>query len=164
MTMTDARTAMDRRPWGHFIDGQWREPVSAEIVEIVEPATGAVFATVPRATAAEVDMAVRAARRAFDSGPWPRLSGRERSRILHGLADALWRHRDELAETVVRQGGCTITQAHGLQVYQPIELLHGYADLAARNPVETTDISGGAFAGGGGPVGHTVVIREPAGS
>jgi aldehyde dehydrogenase (NAD+) len=143
---------------GHYIAGAWRAPLSAEVVEIVDPATGAVFATVPRATVDEAEQAVRAAREAFDSGPWPRLSGRERARILHGLADALWRHREELAETVVRQGGCTISQARGLQVYQPIELLRGYADLAARNPVEAADISCGD-----GRTGHTVVVREPAG-
>jgi aldehyde dehydrogenase (NAD+) len=148
---------------GHYIDGKWREPLSPEVVEIIEPATGAIFGTVPRATVAEAEQAVRAARAAFDSGPWPRLSGRERARILHGLADALWRHREELAETVVRQGGCTISQARGLQVYQPIELLRGYADLAAGNPVESVDISREASPGGDGRVGHTVVIREPAG-
>src|ERR1700753_1202904 len=50
----------------HYIDGEWREPASAERVDIVDPATGARIAEVPRATPPEADAAIRAARRAFD--------------------------------------------------------------------------------------------------
>lgn len=147
----------------HYIDGGWVCPSSKDTVNIVNPATGATFASVPRATIEEARLAVSAARRAFDDGPWPRFSGGRRADILHGLADALWAHREELVDVVVRQGGCTITQAHGLQVYTPIQMLHRYAELARKSPIEKFAVSGGAFPGEQSSVGHAMAIREPAG-
>jgi aldehyde dehydrogenase (NAD+) len=87
----------------------------------------------------------------------------ERARILKGFADALWRHREELADIVVAQGGCTITQAKGMQCYFPIQMMYRYAELAGRDPVETFKISGGAFEGAVPGVGHSLSVREPAG-
>lgn len=160
--MTAAR-GHETMEYAHYIDGGWAAPTATETIPIVNPASGEQFAVVPRATVAEAELAISAARRAFDEGPWPMMSGSQRARVLHEMADALWRHREELVEIVVRQGGCTVAQARGLQVYQPIELMHGYADLAERSPIERTSISGGAFAGSSGGVGHTIAVREPAG-
>jgi aldehyde dehydrogenase (NAD+) len=147
----------------HFIDGVFVEPESSETINIVNPATAKVFATVPRATLGETDAAIRAARRAFDEGPWPRMSGDERADVLHGLADALWRHRDEFVDLVVRQGGCTITQAHGLQAYLPIQLLHGYAELARKSPIEKSAVTFNTCGEPAGSVGHALAVREPGG-
>jgi aldehyde dehydrogenase (NAD+) len=107
--------------------------------------------------------AIMAARQAFDEGPWPRMARAERSRILGDFAEALWRHREELADIVVAQGGCTITQARGMQCYLPIEIMRRYAELAAREPVETFSIAGGMFDGSVPGVGHSLSVREPAG-
>ena len=73
----------------HYIDGNWADPVSSETVPIVNPASGEIFSSVPRATVTEAEAAVMSARRAFDQGPWPRMTGQERAHVLHGFADAL---------------------------------------------------------------------------
>ncbi len=147
----------------HYIDGAWCDPLGDSTVEIVNPATEEVIALVPQATPEDAERAIAAARRAFDEGPWPRMTRAERSRILKGFADALWRHREELADTVVAQGGCTISLAHGSQVYESILRMQRYAELALRDPVETFRVAGGAFDGVVHGVGHTLSVREPAG-
>jgi aldehyde dehydrogenase (NAD+) len=148
----------------HYIGGRFVEPESDETVEVVDPATEEVIARVPRATTAEAVRAIEAAREAFDEGPWPRLTGKERARILRGLADALHRHRDRFADIVVRQGGCTIGQARGMQAYFPVEMAYRFADVAEQLPsIEKVSISGGPFGPGARGVGHTLAIREPAG-
>jgi aldehyde dehydrogenase (NAD+) len=147
----------------HYIDGAWRDPEGDNTVEVINPATEEVIARVPQATPAEAIRAIEAARRAFDEGPWPRMARAERSRILKGFAEALWNHRDELADIVVAQGGCTIAQARGMQCYLPIQMMFRYAELAASEPVETFKIAGGAFDGAVPGVGHSLSVREPAG-
>jgi aldehyde dehydrogenase (NAD+) len=144
----------------HYIDGAFVKPESSEVVEIIDPSTAKVFASVPRATLGETERAIRAARRAFDDGPWPTMAGKDRAEVLHELADALWRHKDEFVDLVVRQGGCTITQAHGLQAYLPIQLLHGYADLAKKSNIEKFAITDATATGS---VGHAMAVREPGG-
>ncbi|MEI8326889.1 MAG: aldehyde dehydrogenase family protein, partial [Betaproteobacteria bacterium] len=61
-----------------FIDGAWRAAHAGALMDVIDPASEQVFAQVASAQARDVDAAVRAARRAFDTGPWPRLSGCER--------------------------------------------------------------------------------------
>ena len=160
MTQTQAEFATG---FSHYIDGDWREPESDETIDVVNPATEEVIARVPKATPAEAERAIEAARRAFDEGPWPRMPGKERARILRGFADALWKRRDEFVDTVVGQGGCTVTQARTLQAYFPIQMMYRYAELAERNPVEHVVTSGGPFRGNNPGVGTNMVVREPAG-
>src|SRR5690349_1256628 len=80
-----------------FIDGGWREGVKGERRDVIDPATGTVVTTVAEGGAADIDAAVDAARRAFDHGPWPRMSARERGDLLLRLAGVLAGHREELA-------------------------------------------------------------------
>jgi aldehyde dehydrogenase (NAD+) len=148
---------------GHLIDGCWYEPLGDEWVEIVNPATEEVLATVPRATEREAELAIMAARRAFDEGTWTRLARRERGRMLRQLADALAAAQDRLIDLVVAQGGCTVTQARGMQVGEPIEALYRYADLAERDPVEVFDLALSSSQADVPGIGHTVVVREPVG-
>jgi aldehyde dehydrogenase (NAD+) len=76
---------------GLLVDGAWR-PGGLGRFDDVSPGTGAAFATVPDGDTADMAAAVEAARRAFDAGPWPRMSGAERSACLTQLAEALKRH------------------------------------------------------------------------
>jgi aldehyde dehydrogenase (NAD+) len=150
-------------PMAHYIGGEWCGPTGDGTVAVINPATEEMVARVPQATPADAERAIAAARQAFDEGPWPRMARAERSRILQGFADALWRHREELADIVVAQGGCTISLARGSQVYQSIAMMQRYAELAKRDPVETFRVAGGAFDGSVPGVGHTLSVREPAG-
>ncbi len=156
----EARPATGYR---HYFGGRWQDPQGDETVEIVNPATEEVIARVPRATPAEAVRAIEAARTAFDEGPWPRLAGNERSRVIRQFADALTRHRDRIADIVIKQGGCTFGQTRAMQVYDAIALMYRYAELAARNPIDAVTLGGGPFGGGGSGIGSTVVVREPAG-
>ena len=98
-TQTDWRAlarglALDPRP---VVDGRRLDDVPEERFASVDPATGRQLVLVPAAGADLVDVAVRAARTAFEAGPWGRQGARERARVLLDLADALERHGDELA-------------------------------------------------------------------
>jgi aldehyde dehydrogenase (NAD+) len=147
----------------HYVDGTWRESRGEGTVDVINPATEEVIATVPQATPEDAVEAIEAARRAFDEGPWPHMARSERARILRAFAEALWSHREELADILVAQGGCTIGQARGMQCYLPIDMMRGYAELAARDPVDTFKVAGGAFEGRVPGIGHTLSVREPAG-
>ena len=72
-----------------YIDGDWVDAQSGETFETVDPYTGETWAVVPRAGAADVDRAVKAARRAFDDGPWGRMTAVERARLMRRLADVI---------------------------------------------------------------------------
>ncbi|MTD46015.1 aldehyde dehydrogenase family protein [Conexibacter sp. W3-3-2] len=88
------------RPGGRklLIDGEWVDAASGRTFETHDPGTGALLATVAEGDREDVDRAVRAARRAFDSGPWSRLSPSERGRIVHRVGDLIMEHAEELAE------------------------------------------------------------------
>jgi aldehyde dehydrogenase (NAD+) len=88
--MTGAEELLDRVKRGRFlIDGAWVEPGGRRLFDIVTPSDETIFAAVPCATADDIAAAVAAARRAFDEGPWPRLTPQERGAFLHRLADAI---------------------------------------------------------------------------
>ncbi|HLN09626.1 MAG TPA: aldehyde dehydrogenase family protein, partial [Xanthobacteraceae bacterium] len=80
-----------------LIDGTWIEARSGKTFPVYDPSTGTVLANVAEADAADVDTAVKAARKAFDDGPWPRMSPSERGRILWKLADLIEKRSEEFA-------------------------------------------------------------------
>src|SRR5487761_283407 len=79
-----------------LIDGNWVPARSGETWSHIHPATGEQVASFPVAGPADVDAAVRVARKAFDEGPWPRGRARERVRVLRKIADLVREHGDEL--------------------------------------------------------------------
>jgi phenylacetaldehyde dehydrogenase len=81
-----------------LINGEMVGAVSGKTFEVVNPATGAVIANVPEADKADIDIAVAAARRAFDNGVWAKVSPSEKSRFLWRIADLIERDLEELAE------------------------------------------------------------------
>ena len=79
-----------------LIDGRWAGAADGSSWSHTHPATGEQVASFPVAGPADVDQAVRAARKAFDEGPWPRTRAGERIRVLRRIADAVREHGDEL--------------------------------------------------------------------
>src|ERR1700726_4961703 len=79
-----------------LIGGEWVAAADGATWSHTHPATGERVASFPVAGAADVDLAVRAARRAFDEGPWPRTRAGERGRVMHAIADRIREHGDEL--------------------------------------------------------------------
>ncbi len=97
-----------------LIDGKWVESRSGRTFEDIDPSTGKVVAHVAEGAAEDIDLAVRAARKAFEEGPWPRMSARERGRLLFRLADLVEERKDELAALEVLDKGKPISEAlHG---------------------------------------------------
>src|SRR4051795_7130089 len=80
-----------------LIDGQWRDSASGKTFDTINPATEEVIARVAEGDAADIDLAVQAARKAFDSGPWRKTDARDRGRLLNRLPPRIEEHIDELA-------------------------------------------------------------------
>jgi acyl-CoA reductase-like NAD-dependent aldehyde dehydrogenase len=97
-----------------LIGGEWVEARSGQTFETVNPATAKVVATVAQGDAADVDLAVQAARRAFESGPWGRTSPAERAALLRRWAELIGRDRDDLARLEVLDSGMTLQMARGM--------------------------------------------------
>ncbi len=114
-----------------YINGAWVDTQSGATFDVVNPATEEVIATAPNAGRAEMRQAIEAARRAFDEGPWPRLSVRERSRIIRQIADGLSSRTDQLRELAIAEVGCT-RYLLSIQLDDPIAFMHHYAELAAK--------------------------------
>ncbi|MFZ2238842.1 MAG: aldehyde dehydrogenase [Gordonia amarae] len=111
-----------------FIDGAWVKPQSSQTIPVISPVTEEEIATIPDGGTADIDAAVAAARTAFDSGPWPRMSHRERAEVLKRVADELDKRTDDMAEAMVAEMGSPITQAKFGQVPVTSELLRYYAE------------------------------------
>ncbi|WP_329296106.1 aldehyde dehydrogenase family protein [Streptomyces pseudovenezuelae] len=117
-------SSIEIEPGRLFVGGRWREAADGARTEVLDPSRGAVLTTVAEAGADDVDAAVRAAREAFDGGTWSGLSGRERGRILHRVAELIRENADELA------------QLESLDVGKPISLCHAVDVTNAANDYE----------------------------
>jgi acyl-CoA reductase-like NAD-dependent aldehyde dehydrogenase len=117
------------REYGLFIDGAMAEPVSGDVVELLEPATGEPLARAAMAGPADVDRAVDAARAALE-GPWGKTAPTERSRLLHALADAIVANRAELSELEARNVGKAISSVKA-ELFGAVENFRYYASAIA---------------------------------
>jgi acyl-CoA reductase-like NAD-dependent aldehyde dehydrogenase len=141
------------RRLSHFIDGQWAA-AGDQVIPRPAPGTGIVVAEVPRASREQVDTAVRAARREFDSGAWPRMTGFERAAILNRVADLIDAHADKLALLDAEEGGKPLRLTEG-DISGAATLTRYAAGLAVQMHGSTYTTNGPDFTG--------LVIREPAG-
>ena len=123
-------TAFEIEPGRLFVGGQWREAADGARTEVVDPSRGRVVTTVAEAGPADVDAAVSAAREAFDNGHWSGLSGRERGRILHRVAELIRENADELARLESLDVGKPITLCHAVDVTNAANDYEHYAALA----------------------------------
>ena len=93
-----------------LIGGAWVGSESGETFRCVDPYTELAWGRVPVAGSAEVNRAVDAARRAFDTGGWPQTTASVRAALLHRLADLIDEHADALAQRQVRENGKLLTE------------------------------------------------------
>jgi aldehyde dehydrogenase (NAD+) len=110
-TVSAVRSAVDVPVHMNFIDGKWRPASDGRTLDVVCPSDGTVFARIARGTAADVEAAVQAARRAFDEGPWGRMPAVERGRLMSRLGGLILDHFEELAELEARDTGKPMKQA-----------------------------------------------------
>ncbi|MFI1209463.1 aldehyde dehydrogenase [Streptomyces sp. NPDC020802] len=137
----------------HHIDGA-EEPGGGGSFAVVSPRDGRTLTRVADGGKAEVDAAVAAARRAFDTGPWPRLAPAERGRVLLRIADLLQERRADLALTVTLEMGKTIRDAYDIELRAAINTFRWYGQLADKLTDESPHTAPDALA---------LVTREPAG-
>ena len=131
--MPDA-SAAHRAPDGlppriqHYIDGAFVDSVDGDTFGVLDPVTNEVYVHAAAGKRADIDLAVAAATRAFTDGPWPRMLPRERSRVLHRIADIVESRDARLAELESFDSGLPITQALG-QARRAAENFRFFADL-----------------------------------
>ncbi|MBX9455484.1 MAG: aldehyde dehydrogenase [Rhizobium sp.] len=102
-----------------FIGGEWVAAQSGETFESVDPFTAKVWAHIPKCDARDVDRAVDAARRAFETGDWSKLNPTQRGHLLRRLGDLIARDVDHLAATEVQDNGKLIAEMRGQVAYIP---------------------------------------------
>jgi phenylacetaldehyde dehydrogenase len=113
-----------------LIGGQWVESSSGETFEVLNPADGSVLTRVAKGNARDVDHAVKAARKAFDDGPWRTLPARARGRLLYKLADLIEREADAFAQLESLDNGKPVGVARAADVALTIEHFRYYAGWA----------------------------------
>jgi len=122
------RAKQARRDWPAFIDGRVVPAVSAKQFPMVDPATGAEWARVAACDAADIDLAVKSARAAFEDRRWAGLKPRERKRILLRLAELMREHREELALLETLSVGKPIAQALSIDMRAAPDAIAYYAE------------------------------------
>jgi len=126
---------------GLLIEGKAQPAQSGKRLEVRNPATGEVIATVASADAVDVDAAVRSAHHAFTSGAWSAKRPAERERILLKLADILEQHAEELAQLETLNQGKSLHIARAIEVGASLEYVRYMAGWATKLQGETLDVS-----------------------
>jgi betaine-aldehyde dehydrogenase len=129
-----------------FIDGRWVTPAGSEAIEVIDPATEQVIGSVPNGTAADVDAAVGAARRAFD----PLITVAERRHRLQRVIAAMEKRLPDIAETISREMGAPVRTAQGPQTKVPLAVARGFAEVLDGFEFEER-------------VANSLIVREPYG-
>ncbi|MCP2072683.1 UNVERIFIED_ORG: betaine-aldehyde dehydrogenase [Pseudomonas lini] len=118
-----------------YIDGQWVKPALGGTFSTIDPSNESVIAHVAAATATDIDLAVKAARRAFDDGPWPQMTGAERAVVLRRIASGIRERLGVLAELEVRDNGKPLPEAQW-DIGDTAGCFDFYADLAEELDVQ----------------------------
>ena len=150
----DVRSSISK-PDQFFIDGDWVAPSSSSTFDVIDSSTEQVFLKVAEAQAPDMDRAIAAARRAFDEGPWPRMSHAERATYLNALGAGIAARSEDLGDIWPRQSGAL----HKVALYSALgaqSTFGYYAGLADTYAWEepATPSAGGAFG---------LLVREPVG-
>lgn len=141
-------------PKAMIIDGQQQAARDDSYVPLVTPRDGSTVTQVPYATASELDQAVAAARRAFDEGPWPRMSPKERKVLLLAWVGLMELNRTELAMMLSIEMGKPIADAWGIELRALIDTYRWYAEMCDKDLDEISNVGGDALA---------LITREPVG-
>jgi acyl-CoA reductase-like NAD-dependent aldehyde dehydrogenase len=146
-----------------YIGAEWVSVPKDALDPVLNPATEECIALAPVGSCRDAEQAIAAARHAFDHGPWPRLSARERQSKLQAFHDAIMARADEICALIVAEAGSTQMLARFLQFGVPMKHAQYYIDICTRDaatslPVELVPTGGPITMLGGG-----VTVREPVG-
>jgi aldehyde dehydrogenase (NAD+) len=128
-----------------LIGGKWVNSVSGKTFPTLNPATGEPICQVAEGDKADVDLAVKAARKAFESGPWPRINASERGRLIHRLADLIEKHQDELAALESLDNGKPLADSMAADLPLTIKCYRYYAGWADKVHGKTIPVDGSYF-------------------
>jgi phenylacetaldehyde dehydrogenase len=162
MTVTLDRNVEDfiGSPRQLFINGQWVDSASGKTFETPNPATGEILASIAEGDAEDIDRAVRAARAAFDTGPWSRMTPSERGRIIWRVGDLILEHAEELAQLESLDNGKPVLVAQFGDVALAADLFHYMAGWATKIEGNSINISVPYMPGANF---HSYTLREPLG-
>jgi aldehyde dehydrogenase (NAD+) len=150
--MTDSQTTEYDKL---FIGGKWTAPSTSEVIEVHCPATGEYVGKVPLAAAADVDVAIAAARKAFDSGPWPSTPPKERAAVIAGALKLMEERKDLFTKLLAGETGQPPTTIETMHWMSSMGALSFFAGPAV-DEVKWQEIRNGNY-------GQTIVHREPIG-
>jgi len=142
------------KPRKMFIDGKWVEAASGKTFPTYNPATGEVMAQVAEGDREDINRAVKAARKAFDGGPWPEMTASERGRLIWKLADLIEQHLEEFAQLESLDNGKPLSVARVADVPLAVDLFRYMAGWATKIEGNTIPFS---------PKFHAYTRREPVG-
>jgi aldehyde dehydrogenase (NAD+) len=128
-----------------LIGGKWVDSVSGKTFATINPTTGEKICGVAEGDKADIDLAVKAARKAFDGGPWSKMSASERGRLINKLADLIETHKEELAKLESLDNGKPYRDAMAADLPLTIKCLRYYAGWADKIHGKTIPIDGPYF-------------------
>ena len=143
-----------------LINGKWTNSISGRTFPTYNPATGKVLAQITEGDAPDIDLAVQAARQAFDNGPWRKMTASERGRLMWKLSDLLEKNLQEFAELESLDNGKPLTVARAADVPLAVDLFRYMAGWATKIEGNTIPISV-PYTPGARYLAYTV--REPVG-
>jgi acyl-CoA reductase-like NAD-dependent aldehyde dehydrogenase len=142
------------KPGKILINNEWCEAESGKRFDVFNPATEEKLTDVAEGDAADANRAVKAARQAFENGPWKKMSARERGRIINRIALLLDKHKEEFAQLETLNNGKPISETRNADLPLAIECFEYYAGLADKIHGDTIPVNGNFF---------NYTLREPAG-
>ncbi|MGW8728964.1 aldehyde dehydrogenase [Streptomyces sp. NPDC055808] len=137
-----------------FIGGELTDPLGSDVIEVISPHTEQVIGRVPHASRADVDRAVAAARRAFDTGPWARATPDERIEVVSRIKDAILARHEEIARSISSQNGSPYSWSVLAQALGAMMVWDSAITVARQFPYEERR---------SGALGPLLVRREPVG-
>jgi aldehyde dehydrogenase (NAD+) len=146
--------AQNVAPGRLYIGGQWVESLSGSTFPTLNPATEEPLTVIAEGRAEDIDRAVQAARQAFESGPWAKMSGTDRGRILWKIGDLLEARVAEIAEIETLDSGKTITESSRVDVPMAADCFRYFAGWASKIEGETVPVRAPCF---------NYTLREPLG-
>jgi betaine-aldehyde dehydrogenase len=141
------------RHYQMYIDGRWTDAASGDTSDVVDPASEEVMARVPRGGVADAERAVRAARDAFDNGPWPKMKAMERAEILTRAAGLLRERAEDFARLESMQMGKLLEDSR-VDMLDAAHTFELYAGMVQDQHGETLEVPGETM---------SMVVREPVG-
>src|SRR4051812_29208248 len=136
-----------------LIGNEWRDAASGKTMDVVNPATEEVIASVASAGAEDLDLAVEAARAALE-GPWSALSARERGRLVRRLGERLLERVDEVSRLETQHNGKPISESRHIEIPAAAECFEYYGGWSDKVMGETIPVKGNHL---------TYTLREPVG-